>query len=285
MRLRKPSKRLIFVALILLAIFLLILPRQWLALPRGVLISITAPVQKQAHKGSYYLVRLWNNLSAWHELAEENRALRQRVTALENALIRMKSDLIQAEEKVKSLDALSKLPAEGEFVGVSANIIAVDSSNWRSSIMVDRGASHGVEPGQAVVWHDAVVGVVQEVTATASRVLLLVDPQCRIAAYDVRSREHGIIEGTGDGFCRMKYISREKDVRSGDLIVTSGVAGNFPPSLLVGQVIESRVPESGMFRQIRVQPRVQFSQLESVLILQKTESRAASGVQKSKRRK
>ncbi len=269
MRLKQPSRRIVFIALILLTAYFIIMPRHWTAPPRALLISLVSPVQKQATNGARFLGKMWSDLSARRNLADENRSLQDRILLLENTLVRMKNDIIQAQEKMRSFDALSKLPMEERLHGVDANVIAVDSSNWRSSIEIDQGTSGGVAPGQAVVWNDAVVGVVLHAGEWASRVLLLVDPECRIAAYDVRSREHGIIEGTGYGLCRMKHVPRDRDVRAGDLIVTSAIGGTFPASLLVGQVVESKAPESGLFREIYVQPRVQFSRLESVMVLQK----------------
>jgi rod shape-determining protein MreC len=191
----------------------------------------------------------------------------------------MKDELLRTEEKLRSFHALSDLPTS--FKALDANVIGLDSSNWGGSVVIDRGSAQGVKEDQPVVWHDAVVGVVIAAGPWASQVLLLVDPRCRVSVYDVRSREQGIVEGTGDGYCRVKHVPRDKDVRSGDLIVTSGLGGTFPRSLLIGQVIESKVSEAGLFREIKVQPRVPFSRLESVLVLQEV----AVTPTKSKRRK
>ena len=258
-----------YVVLILLTIYLLVLPRRWSAPSRALALSLASPVQKQVSRFTQFVSEVWAGLLARKEMANENRALREKIAALENSWVRMKNDLIRAQEKLQSFDALSKLPSNEGLAPVDANVIGVDSSNWRSTIEIDQGSSRGIAAGHAVVWHDAVVGVVQETAPSASHVLLLVDPECHIAGIDIRSREQGIIEGTGDGFCHLKHVSRDRDVRKGDLIVTSGIGGLFPPSILIGQVVESRTPESGLFREIKVQPRVELSRLENVVVLAK----------------
>jgi rod shape-determining protein MreC len=269
MRLKQPSRRILYVVLILLTIYLLALPRRWSAPSRMLALSLAAPVQKQVSRFKQFLSEAWAGLLARKDMANENRVLREKIAALENSWVRMKNDLIRAQEKVQSFDALAKLPSDEGLSPIDANVIAVDSSNWRSTIEIDQGAGRGIAVGQAVVWRDAAVGIVLEAAPSASRVRLLVDPECRIAAIDIRSREQGVIEGTGDGFCRLKHVSRDRDVRKGDLIVTSGIGGLFPPSILIGQVEESRTPESGLFREIKVRPRVELSRIENVVVLTK----------------
>lgn len=269
MRLKQPSRRILFIVLILFTLYMLALPRRWSAPPRALLLSAVAPVQQQGSRFTRFLSDLWRGLCERRDLANENRALREKIAKLENSWVQMKNGLIQAQEKLRSFDALSKLPADEGLSPLDANVIGMDASNWRGTIEIDRGTRRGVQAGQAVVWREAAVGVVIEAGITASRVLLLVDPECRIAACDVQSREQGIIEGTGDGFCRMKHVSRDKEVHENDLIVTSGMGGPFPPSLLIGKVVESKTPGSGLFREIKVEPRVEFSRLESVIVLRR----------------
>jgi len=272
MRLKQPSRRILFIVLILFTLYLLVLPRRWSAPPRAMLLSLTSPVQKQGSRFIRFLSDLWSGLCARRDLANENRALHEKIRQLENEWARMKDQLTRTEQKLRNFDALAKLPAEEGLKPLDANVIGMDASNWRGTLVIDRGTKDGVQAGQAVVWHDAVVGIVIEAGRSAGRVLLLVDPECRVAACDFKSREQGIIEGTGDGFCRMKHVARDKAVRENDLIVTSGIGGVFPASLLIGQVVESKTPGTGLFREIKVEPRVEFSRLENVLVLRRPET-------------
>src|SRR5262249_41469697 len=111
-----------------------------------------------------------------------------------------------------------------------------------------------------------VVGQVFLVSRHAARVLLVSDHNSGVDALVQRTRARGIVQGTVDAGCGLKYVKRTEDVQVGDTVVTSGLDGIFPKGLPIGQVVAVDKRGQGLFQYAEIAPRVDFSQLEEVLV-------------------
>jgi rod shape-determining protein MreC len=100
----------------------------------------------------------------------------------------------------------------------------------------------------------------------ASKVQLLIDRNAAAGALVERSRAQGVVQGSGADVLHMNYVSGAADVKVGDQVVTSGIDGIYPKGFVIGQ-IESIEPGTGEFSGIIVRPAVDFSGLESVLVV------------------
>ncbi len=109
------------------------------------------------------------------------------------------------------------------------------------------------------------VGRIIETSWHASRVLLLIDENSNIDALIQRSRAQGILQGAGAAGGNLKYISRTEEVLTGDVVLSSGLAGVFPKGLLLGTVTGVSRKEGGLFQKIDVAPAVDFGKLEEVM--------------------
>ena len=103
-------------------------------------------------------------------------------------------------------------------------------------------------------------------TARASKLQLLIDRNAAAGAIVERSRAQGVVVGTGTDQLRLDYVSGTADVQVGDRVVTSGIDGIYPKGFVIGQ-IESIQRGAGAFSAIVVRPAVDFSGLESVLVV------------------
>lgn len=127
-----------------------------------------------------------------------------------------------------------------------------------------------VEEGMPVVASAGVVGHVSQVEGAWAEVVLAVDPRSSIDVIVQRNRARGIANGLGhadDYHSRIAYLLRRDQVRVGDVVVTSGVGGRFPPDLVVGRVASVPAAEFGMFQEVVLEPAVDFSRLEEVFVI------------------
>jgi len=106
-----------------------------------------------------------------------------------------------------------------------------------------------------------------KVASSTSIDLLITDPNMAVTGLIQRTRDEGIVQGTAQGFVRMKYIPPLAAVKEGDTVVTSGLTGGFPRGLLIGQVLTVREREGDLFQTAHVAPVVDFGKLEEVLIV------------------
>ncbi|MBM63176.1 MAG: rod shape-determining protein MreC [Acidobacteria bacterium] len=151
---------------------------------------------------------------------------------------------------------------------VSARVIAGDAVPYFRTVTIDRGQGSGVRRDLAVISPDGVVGrVVGNPGQRAAKVQLLVDRNAAAGALIERTRVAGLVVGDpGDGVLGMAYVSEFEDVRVGDVVVTSGIDGIYPKGLPIGDVVRVSSGQ-GLYRTIEITPRVQFNDLEYVLVI------------------
>lgn len=155
-----------------------------------------------------------------------------------------------------------------QFERVTAVVIGRDTSPVFRSIIIDRGTDDGVLPGMPVESARGLVGQVFRASPRAAQVLLITDNISSIAARLSASRATGIVFGSGDsGPLTMDWIDQEAQLEVGDVVLTSGLGGKFPPDLVIGRVVDAERNEADLFQHATVQPAVDFQELELVFVL------------------
>ena len=229
----------------------------------SLVVGITAPVQKvvwgiiggagSVWRGYFYLVGL----------EKENKDLKRELQELKLQMNRYReADL--ANERLRALLNFKKSIATPLL---PAQLVAFDPSGWFQTILIDKGRNDGVVLDMAVVSAEGLVGRVIGVGNHHAKVLLILDGNSAVDAYIQRSRARGVLVGLGRELCLLKYVQRNEDVQVGDKVISSGMGGVFPKGLLVGTVQEVVRASSGLFQRVEVEPAVNFSRLEEVLVV------------------
>lgn len=204
----------------------------------------------------------WQNYFALQQVRSENEQLRQEVAQLR---VQMQQERALAQQS-RSLQQLLDLRSSLEIKTTGANVIGAGASAEFRTVTLDKGTSEGLRPDMAVISPSGVVGRVIMPTARASKLQLLIDRNAAAGALVERSRAQGVVVGTGTDRLRMDYVSGTADLKVGDRVVTSGIDGIYPKGFVIGQ-IESIQRGGGEFSGITVRPAVDFSGLESVLVV------------------
>jgi rod shape-determining protein MreC len=226
-----------------------------------------APVQSLVFHSHESVESVWEKYVWLTGVQQENKELRE-------TLERIEGDVALLQEFKAENDRLRVIldfSRNSELSGVLGSVIGYGPSGWVKGIIVNRGSSHGVAAGMAVVHARGVVGQVVAVSPSVSRVLLISDHSSGVDAVVQGSRARGVVEGSGSGMSELRYINREFSIKVGELVLTSGMDGVFPKGLVIGGVTEVQVGGSGLFQTVEVKPAVDFARLEEVLILTSTE--------------
>ena len=239
----------------------------------GVASELTAPVQSGFHWVYSYLYSHWESYVALLGVVEENERLTHRLTVLESEY----SKLLEYQYENQRLRALLDLKDSHAFNGVVANVIAHDPSRWADTITVDVGSSQGVKIQMPVVIGDGVVGQVVSTSRNSARVLLVTDPTSGVDAILQESRVRGVVEGRGEFRLFWNYVSNDFEVKVGERVVTSGKDGVYPRGLLLGVVSNVVKTRGNLFQKITVSPSVDFSQLETLMVVTGVEGNEYSG--------
>jgi len=197
--------------------------------------------------------------------------LRQRNTDLEAELSRMQAEIIQLKQQLSETQVLSALVdfarVQPENRYLAATVIGRDPSPFVQYVIINRGSDDGLRRGMPVVTQQGLVGRIAAVTSGAARVQLITDPAASINVRLEPSRAPAVVLGNISGEISLEMIPQSAEVQAGDLILTSGLGGNYPSNILIGQVTGVRKIETDLFQNASIQPIVDFNKLEIVLII------------------
>ena len=190
---------------------------------------------------------------------------------LEAEVSRLQSQIIELQQQNSELQVLSALldfartHSENEYI--TAAVIGRDISPFLHYVIINRGSDDGLRRGMPIVSSQGLVGRVAAVTADGARVQLITDPDTAINVRIQPSGAEGFLQGSITGDITVEAIPQDANIQTGDLVLTSGLGGNFPPDMLIGQVSGVRQRPVELFQTATVEPVVDFSQLEIVLVI------------------
>jgi rod shape-determining protein MreC len=234
---------------------------------RKIVLEAVAPVQKVLNASVKSVSDAWLRYVLLVGIEEENKNLKNKINELKAALILYQEGYLEAQRLRKLLD----LRDDYNYHFISARVIGREQAALSKTILISKGAAHGLKTGMPVIAPPGLIGRLVDVSWHASKVLLFIDENSNVGAIVQRTRTQGIISGAGPRGLVLKYISKTQDVKEGDVIVSSGMDGVFPKGLLIGQVSHVDRQEASLFLKINVAPFVDFSKLEEVLILSSDE--------------
>jgi len=270
---------LLLLALLLSVIFLL--PKQ----TRSVLQTVGQPISAVVFLPIEALttleqsvIGLWQEYVALRHVREDNRQLRRDLEVLQ----RQNSDLRESAIAAQRLESLLEFKEQFVPHTVAARVMGRDSTNWYSSVILNKGDRDGIRPEMGVMTSAGIVGRVVKTGPFSSIVLLVTDPHNAITGIIQRSRDEGIVEGTSQGRARIKYLPLLANIRVGDIVVTSGLTGGFPRGIVIGTVLTMQKEEGELFQSAEIAPQADLSKLEEVLIITVPRSLEAPSDVKSK---
>ncbi len=152
-----------------------------------------------------------------------------------------------------------------------ANVVLRDPANWWRTVEIDLGTRDGMVENLPVLTAEGLVGRISSVSATRSRVVLLGDPNCKASALvENPARDSGVISAGGpldNSLVELTYLAGGANLKSGQNVVTSGLGGIFPKGIPIGQIVDSRSVEYGLYTEARVKLNVSLGALEQVSVL------------------
>lgn len=215
------------------------------------------------------VVGFWDHYIDLVGVRKQNDELEARIKEAQFAVAAAKED--QAE--LARLRALLSISAPAGWERIGARVIAhrVGALAELESVLLDKGYLRGAGVRTPVVAHDGVVGRVFRAGPYTSSVLLLTDPNSRIAVLSQDHRTPGIIVGQGPRqMLELRYVALNAPLAVGELLVTSGQAGAFPKGLPVARIASIEYSDISLFQKVMAEPLANLDNLEEVLLVGKT---------------
>lgn len=234
----------------------------------GLILRLISPLQARLATIVETSGGLFRAARELHDLKQRNEELEEQYAQLLIENVALREAALENVELRALLNFREQHPGF-QFIGgeVKARVIGRDPSNFLRYLIIDAGTEQGVAKRMPVVAPRGLVGRVQLVGPNWAKVLLITDPRSSVSALIQTSRVTGQVQGQVSGDLVMKYISQEEIVNEDEIVLTSGLGGNLPKGLVIGQVTAVEQRDSDMFQLATVRPTVDFDRLEKVLVI------------------
>jgi rod shape-determining protein MreC len=204
----------------------------------------------------------------------ENEKLKREVERLRQQLVQSQAALLQNERLRRLLRYRAGPAFPRDYNGVAASIIGRTPGQFEQQVLIAAGSNARVHVNDPVVTAAGLVGRVTQVSRRSARVTLLTDETSAVSALDVKTNAAGIVRhGVAGGEALvLDRVAKEDVVEAGDVMITAGwrsgkLASIYPRGIPIGIVTSVGQLDADIYKRIEVDPFVDFSELDSVLVL------------------
>ena len=237
---------------------------------------IVIPFQDGVSKAGEWLIKREQLVSDIKELQKENEALRQEneeLSVTNNALLQEKHELTE----LRNLYQLDQTYAD--FPKTGCRIIAKENGSWYHSFVIDKGSEDGLSVDMNVLADGGLVGRITYIGRHWSRVQAVIDDNSNVSATVLSSQKNLIVSGNltlyEEGTISFSELADPDDlVKVGDSVVTSNISDKYLPGILIGYISEIQTDPNNLTKSGRITPAVDFSRLDTVLVIQKLKQTA-----------
>ncbi|MBG9987628.1 rod shape-determining protein MreC [Aerococcaceae bacterium DSM 111176] len=204
---------------------------------------------------------------------EENQHLKLKIDEIDELQVRV-ADLDTENERLRQTLDLNQILSQ--FSITNATVISRNPDQWQETLMIDVGSNHNVERDMAVMAGNGLIGRVIEVNPQSSKVLLLTTQQdsvskvsARIQTGDDGSSAIGIIDSydAAKGRYMMTQVDPAAEIEEGEMVITSGLGGVIPSSLLIGEVADSYMDDHGLSQIVEIVPAGEMTDIRFVTVI------------------
>jgi len=210
--------------------------------------------------------------SFFYSLLEETETIAQLESKIErlekdNKIMKMNLQKIDIlEDEVSRLRSIKRVMSK-KFENIQiAKVIQGDVIPNKESIKINIGSNDKVIKGQTVMGANGLIGQIVEVSLYSSKVLLITDINSNVPAIITRTGKQVIIKGRSQDNLLEIPFTDDTDIKSGDLIVTSGQAGRFIASLNIGRIVKIEMNKGERFAEVVVEPSEYIENINEVIV-------------------
>lgn len=259
-----PAARLVFFVVLSLLLMFVDARYGYLESSRGALSMLVSPIQQLATMPA----KLWHQAGEFfvtqRGLVEENHNLRERHDRDAAQLAQLQS----LQQENRQLRNLLALPQRSEFSAQPVEILYAERDVFKRKLLVAKGADAQIKLGQVVMDDMGIVGQVTRVYPWISEVTLITEKDHAVPVQVVRNGLRTIVFGAGDtSQLSLRYMPVSSDIQNGDVLVTSGIDGVYPPGIPVAKVVKIERDAAYPFARISCLPLAGVDRNRQLLIL------------------
>ena len=209
----------------------------------------------------------------YEALEQENEKLKNELASA-GALIRDAEEYANENQSLKAMLGIAEAHADFEFA--ACLVVGSDQNGYSHTLTLNKGSADGLQKKDLVMTADGVVGYINELGMTWSKVTTVLDSSCEIGAIVTRTQDIGVLDWdytlSEEGLLKLAYLDAGVVLTGGDAVETSGVGGVFPKGVLLGRVRELRTESHGISQYAVLEPAVDVDAVSTVFVITNFES-------------
>ena len=246
-----PLVRLAFFASLSVALLVLDARFKYAETLRSAMALAAYPLQQIASAPGQFIARISGFFATQASLQRENAELRAKLVSSSQDALRYEATVAELAQLRRVIGAQERL----EFKSTPVEVLYSGRDPFSRKLLIDKGTSDGILPGQAVIDDAGVVGQVTRAHPRLSEVTLLTDKDQAIPVQVVRNGLRAVAFGSGTpGALELRFMAANAEIQNGDKLVTSGIDGTYPPGLPVATVVRIERDAVAAFARIFCQP-------------------------------
>ncbi|MBS4462576.1 rod shape-determining protein MreC [Aerococcaceae bacterium zg-B36] len=217
------------------------------------------------------VVRFVNSVDNVINTFEENQQLKSKIDQVYELQVRVADLEAENEGMRKELNLVQTL---SKYSVINSTVIARNPDQWMETLTIDVGSNKGVEVNMAVMAGNGLIGRVVEVNPTSSKVLLLTSEKSNAGMVSASIQtQSGSANGILSSYDRKSkhYIMTQVDpaakIKPGDMVITSGLGGIIPSTLLIGEVESVKMDDYGLFQIVEIKPAGEMTDIRFVTVI------------------
>ncbi len=244
---------------------------QYLNKVRSYISATTYPIYVVTNAPKNIFLNLRESMGQREKIVLENQKLKTENIALSSKI----QQIYKLERENKRLHKLLDSKPKTEDIFILAEIVATNPDPFKHRIIINKGSKEDVQINQTVADSEGIIGHVIRDQIFGSEVLLITDPEHAIPIELARTGLRSIAIGTGSyEEIQLSYLAVNTDIQKGDILLTSGLGGQYPAGYPVAVIDKVSSLEGESFLEARAKPLAKLTNINEVWVIQ----RAVDGV-------
>lgn len=155
---------------------------------------------------------------------------------------------------------------------VLARVVVRNFSEHEQYLLLNRGAKHGITKDMVALYKFQILGKITEVFNDYSKLTLITDDKCKVAAYTATSDAIGIVQGGNEvNKSLLQYVGHMQEVHDCDLVLSSGQGLIFPEGFCLGRIKRHELKERELYHSVELEPLYDMRTIQCCLLLSRAQ--------------
>ena len=230
--------------------------------------TIISPLESRISTVTTPVREFFDRIISAADYEKEIESLKSEITTLKVAN-KTREDYIAENKRLKELLDLKE--SKQDYTTVSCRVVSYEPNSWYDTVMLDKGTNAGIGVNDTVITPLGLVGRIVAVGKNWSKVSTIINTANSVGVKLSRTGDVGVISGDAtlatSRNCKLEYLSNDKNLIKGDILLSSGLGGIYPADLPIGKITEVKSDTAGNLEYGIVEPFVDFSALYEVLVI------------------